>query len=279
MPNTLPDSPLTATGEPRLKTGDIVSTAGYCRKCGVIHGLPMGRAYHYCQQLIHHFQKNETIDLSYNEDSARRNEPDPRLATSYLFGQARGKMFGVLECLDACGSTVILRAFSGQYNGLWSVAGWAPPLFDLTAFHITNDPVERRIKTLGTQMLNEEPGSESWCTIRQTRRQLSRQLMKDLHGLYQLHNFRNQIEGLVEAYSGTNGIPTGTGDCCAPKLLNLAARTNLTPVSIAEFYWGLDNKSNTRHHGRFYPSCREKCQPILGYLLCGVKRDNGITAD
>ncbi len=257
-----------------LQENGIVATSGYCRKCKVIHGLPMGRAQYHCQELIHHFQQNETIDLDFDKESTVTGRAERQLSTDYLFGRARGKMFGVLECLDTEGTTVIIRAFSGQYNGKWSVAGWAPPLFDLTEFKNTNNPVERQIKALGTQMEGLEHGSEEWRTLRQMRRSMSRQLMKDLHGLYQLHNFRDQVVSLSKAYAGENGIPTGTGDCCAPKLLNHAARMRLTPVSIAEFYWGLDNKSNTRHHGRFYPSCREKCQPILGYLLCGAQESD-----
>lgn len=269
MSNAAVQSSPSAPDQPPLQAADIVSAFGYCRQCGVTHGLPMGRAYDHCRQLIHHFRQNETIDLGDERGAAAAGDTDPRLSTHSLFGEARGKMFGVLECIDPTGATVILRAFSGQYNGLWSVAGWAPPLFDLAEFRQTNDPVERQIKALGATLHSVEPGSDSWHSLRQTRRQMSRRLMKELHGLYRLHNFRNQVAGLEQAYTGDNGIPTGTGDCCAPKLLNLAARNRLTPVSIAEFFWGLDNKSNTRHHGRFYPSCREKCQPILGYLLCG----------
>ena len=29
---------------------------------------------------------------------------------------------------------VLLHAFSGQYNGLWLVDGWVPPLFDIDEF-------------------------------------------------------------------------------------------------------------------------------------------------
>lgn len=242
----------------------------------------MGDAYRHCLDLIHYFQQNETLDLGYAKDSATTAEPDPRLSTRSLFGKARGKMFGVLECRDTIGSTVVLRAFSGQYNGLWQIAGWVPPLFDLTDFQRTNDPVERQIKSLGSKMEEEEHGSDKWRELRLTRRQMSRQLMRTLHDLYQLHNFHNEVERLDVAYTGRNGIPTGTGDCCAPKLLNFAAKNRLKPVSIAEFYWGLDNKSDTRHHGHFYPSCREKCQPILGYLLCGCgaqENDNHATDD
>ena len=39
-------------------------------------------------------------------------------------------MFGALVCLDAAGNEVVLRAFSGSYDGKWNRDGWAPPLFD-----------------------------------------------------------------------------------------------------------------------------------------------------
>lgn len=246
----------------------IFSASGYCRNCRAVHGLPMGQAYLHCRELILHFTKNRTIDLQ-PESTA-----DPHLSTEYLFGPARGKMFGVLECRHSDGNTVIVRAFSGQYNGLWQVPGWAPPLFDVDEFTATNNATEKRIKELGQRLGKETPQSAPWRKLRQERRAMSRQLMLDIHGIYRLTNFRGQSETLFQAYAAAGGIPTGTGDCCAPKLLNYAALNTLTPVALAEFYWGLDNRSGSRRHGMFYPSCREKCQPILGYLLCGLEENH-----
>lgn len=243
----------------------IYSASGHCLHCQTVHGLPMYEALHHSRELIHHFEQKKTIDLQSGDDS------DPRLSTEYLFGKARGKMFGVLVCRDAENTTQILRAFSGQYNGLWMVDGWVPPLFDVDTFNSTNMPGEREIKALGRQLEACTPKSEQWHAIRLKRKHLSRELMQKLHGIYRLKNFRNNEISIFNAYSGSNGIPTGTGDCCGPKLLNYAANNNLIPVALAEFYWGLDNKSATKKHGCFYPSCREKCEPILGYMLCGLK--------
>ena len=103
------------------------------------------------------------------------------------------------------------------------------------------------------------------------RRHLSRSLMARVHSLYRLRNFRGQESGLQAAWTGPGGIPTGAGDCCAPKLLNLAARKNLIPLGMAEFYWGRENKSATRQEGSFYPACSDKCAPILGFMLCGLE--------
>ena len=59
------------------------------------------------------------------------------------------------------------------------------------------------------------------------------------------------------------------GECCAPKLLNHAALNGLKPLSMAEFYWGSGPQVGSRISGEFYESCEARCQPILGYMLCG----------
>jgi hypothetical protein len=196
---------------------------------------------------------------------------DPRLATDSLYGEARGKMFGVMECLAGDGSIVILRAFSGQFNGFWDIDGWAPPLFDSRRMTAISVAVEREIKRLGQEMAGPGCSPLRRRELQQQRRQLSQDLMRRMHGLYRLTNFRGEKAGLFAAYCGENGIPTGTGDCCAPKLLNHAARQHLLPLGMAEFYWGRENRSGGRQEGCFYSSCREKCRPILGFLLCGLE--------
>ena len=94
--------------------------------------------------------------------------------------------------------------------------------------------------------------------------------MRDIHSLYRLTNFRGETTTLDEAFIGDSGIPTGTGDCCAPKLLHFAAQNDLRPLGISEFFWGKENISGEHHHGSFSSSCVEKCRPILGFMLCGL---------
>ena len=64
--------------------------------------------------------------------------------------------------------------------------------------------------------------------------------------------------------------PAGAGECCAPKLLQYAYKNGLRPLAMAEFWWGASPKTEIRHHGHFYPSCKSKCEPILGYMLQGL---------
>ena len=69
------------------------------------------------------------------------------------------------------------------------------------------------------------------------------------------------------------GIPAGAGECAAPKLLQFAYLNQLRPITMAEFWWGESPKSEIRVHGNFYPSCRGKCEPILGHMLEGIEVD------
>lgn len=93
------------------------------------------------------------------------------------------------------------------------------------------------------------------------RRALSRELHRELQGRFQASLFPGQAWSLASLFAGN--APGGTGECCAPKLLHYAARHDLTPLAMAEFWWG----PGPRSAGEFCPACAERCQPLLGALL------------
>ncbi len=224
-----------------------------------------GEARFHCQQLMDLLEREQRIDLATPRELA-----NPQLSVAPLFGQERGKMFGVLIGRAGDGSQRVLRAFSGQFNGIWEVEGWASPLFAPLSFSTLYADYEPAIKEMSRRRHAAEPHSPQWAELGDQRKQLSRQWMQQIHALYTLTNFRGQIRPLSAAFTGQGGLPTGIGDCCAPKLLQQAIRENLLPVGLAEFYWGRENASQTRQHGQFYPACTSKCAPILGFVLCGL---------
>lgn len=239
--------------------------SGYCPQCRTSHRLPDGMARRAALDLIDRLDRERRLDFHLPVRQA-----DPRFSTDYLFGPARGKMFGIMVCRKPDGSLTTLKAFSGQYNGEWIVEGWMPPLFDPERWHSVNHSPEREIKRLGKEIDAAGPATPQGKALMNERKRRSQDLMKALHQLYRIHNFRAQIRPLEEVFSGQNGIPNGTADCCAPKLLNFAAQNDLLPLGLSEFYYGRNNKQGTRQHGEFYAPCKEKCGPILGYMLCGV---------
>jgi hypothetical protein len=238
---------------------------GYCRQCGGDHFLPRGQALAACKELMALLERHRNLML-FNPRSA----PDSSLDTDYLFGEARGKMFGALVGADAKGRAVTLYAFSGQYNGHWTVPGWVGPVFSTADFDRINRPAEKAIKKIG-ERIDRLPRNDPTCTtLKKERKHRSQQLMQEIFDLYRLRNFRGETAPLVSIFMKPGLPPTGTGDCCAPKLLHHAACNHIRPTGMAEFYWGLENASRTRSHGEFYVPCASKCQPILGFLLCGA---------
>lgn len=110
-------------------------------------------------------------------------------------------------------------------------------------------------------------------SLKQQRKHLSRQLQEKLYTAYCITNFAGQSTSLHHLMS--NGLmPTGTGDCCAPKLLHYAATQGLKPLAMAEFWWGATAPHDDKIPGEFYGACRDRCQPIMGFLLAGIGMDD-----
>lgn len=104
--------------------------------------------------------------------------------------------------------------------------------------------------------------------LKKQRQELSRQLQTQMHAVYSLTNFSGKSLTLQQLMPA--GLPTGTGDCCAPKLLHYAATHNLKPLAMAEFWWGKSSVNGDKIAGEFYEACVERCQPIMGFLLSGM---------
>jgi len=250
---------LTGKNDPRI------AGSGRCSRCGLTHELPIGHARDQAVALLRKLIETKRIDFDVPE-----SEADPRFSTDYLFGDARGQMFGVLVCRDKHGEIGVLKAFSGQYNSAWRLKGWAPPLVDVDLLKSASFGVERMIKRMSRHIDELPVNSTERKTLLNRRKAVSQALMKDIHAMYRLPNFRQELAPLPDIVFGDGGIPTGTGDCCAPKLLGYAAQHGLTPLGLTEFYFGKENRSGTRKHGKSYSSCSNKCGRILGFMLCGL---------
>ncbi|WP_333444661.1 pseudouridine synthase [Microcoleus sp. herbarium2] len=110
--------------------------------------------------------------------------------------------------------------------------------------------------------------------LKQRRKELSRELQVQMHAAYTLVNFLGNSRS-ISSLMPTNSIPTGTGDCCAPKLLHCAAVNNLKPLAMAEFWWG--PPSGDKIQGEFYGACGDRCQPLMGFLLSGLGQNPSLS--
>ena len=88
---------------------------------------------------------------------------------------------------------------------------------------------------------------------------------------YTFLNALGQTQNVLSLFA--ESPPAGAGECAAPKLLQYAYQHQLQPICMAEFWWGMAPDSEVRIHGHFYPSCKSKCEPILGHMLQGLDVD------
>ena len=117
--------------------------------------------------------------------------------------------------------------------------------------------------------------------LKKQRKEASDDLQRWLFSQYKMRNAQGEIKDIIEIFNDYNGQlpPAGSGDCCAPKLLQYAFENNLQPLCMAEFWWGASPKMEIRHHLNYYPACRGKCLPILGWMLSRRKDEGGRTKE
>lgn len=175
-----------------------------------------------------------------------------------------GKMFGVLV-VESTDGLAFLAAYSGLLAGRNDWPYFVPPVYDAQQpdghFKVT----EREISAKGGD------------------KEMSQELQLWLFHQYQLLNARGETKDLVDIWQEYYSRPKlrqkyplppgGTGDCCAPKLLQYAYQHGLHPVCMAEFWWGQSTKEEVRQHLNYYPACRGKCKPILTWMLQGLDVD------
>jgi tRNA pseudouridine32 synthase/23S rRNA pseudouridine746 synthase len=95
----------------------------------------------------------------------------------------------------------------------------------------------------------------------------SNELLPRLHAGYRVPSAAGDARTLTELFA-PELPPGGAGDCAAPKLLADAFRHALTPLALAEVWWGPSN--GDRQPGSFYPACRRKCGRVLPFMLEGL---------
>jgi tRNA pseudouridine32 synthase/23S rRNA pseudouridine746 synthase len=177
-----------------------------------------------------------------------------------------GKMFGVLVVKRGDGFT-FLAAYSGLLEGRNDWDYFVPPVFDAQ-------------QPDGYFKQKEQEISLTSHHSPLTSKKMSQDLQFWLFRQYRMLNARGETKDLVDIWQDYHRSPRiqkkfplppgGTGDCCAPKLLQYAYQHGLKPLCMAEFWWGPSPKSEIRQHGQFYPACRGKCKPVLTWMLQGL---------
>ena len=106
--------------------------------------------------------------------------------------------------------------------------------------------------------------------LERLRGHVCRRLLQRIHATYRVPSASGESAPLRALYA-PGEPPSGAADCAAPKLLAAALRARLRPPALAEFWWGAAPATGGRVAGAFYGVCKDKCGPLLPFMLRGLE--------
>lgn len=180
----------------------------------------------------------------------------------------QGKMFGVLVVQKKDQSYGYLGTISGKIPSNEICQRFIPSVFDLSTEDSFLQKGMDALKEIGEEIKRSNNQAEI-TALTETRRQKSFTLQQWLFKNYRFLNCYGKVQNVLEIFeaSAHGNPPAAAGECTAPKLLQYAFENELRPIALAEFWWGKPSKSLERTHQGFYPACKNKCRPILEYML------------
>lgn len=179
-------------------------------------------------------------------------------------------------------------AYSGVINGLEDPDHYfVAPIYDLqnpddfylqkdaeiTAINHEINDLEKRTETGLQDVIAGKTIKDQVALLKQRRKALSINLQQEIFEHFSFSDTQGKYKNIVQIFAeAKRGLPPGgSGECAAPRLLQYAYQHQLQPLELAEFWCGASPKSVLRVHGQFYPSCIEKCSPILKYMTEGME--------
>lgn len=183
------------------------------------------------------------------------------------FSVRKGKMFGVLVVEKEDKSVGYLGTISGKISNHETCKQFIPPVFDdsINDFFLYEGMTE--LTEIGNEIKKSNSPSEI-AELKKIRSEKSMGLQQRLFENSIIQNHMGVRKNVLQIFeSSSHGSPpSAAGECAAPKLLQHAFKHQLRPIALAEFWWGT-RKNKEREHMAFYPSCKNKCRPILEYML------------
>lgn len=231
--------------------------------------FPQELARHYCLNLISRIEKGDVKLIQIAKESEER--------------KGQGLMIGSLVCWNCnLKKRVVLYAVSGNGKILKTDSELLDEVFvpsivlpeDVNKALSENDLEIHEL----TDKINSLPAGNERTELIHQRTHLTDVSLSRVFSLYTFTRFDGKKITLNEIINEHAGKlpPTGTGDCCAPKLLSYAFANGLEPVSMDEVFFGKATKN--KENGISYSPCDERCGYILPSIL-GLEilyRDNDI---
>jgi len=184
------------------------------------------------------------------------------------FSTLKGKMFGVLVVQKKDKSIGYLGTVSGKLPENSTCSKFVPSVFDDSTDDFFISKGMKELTEIGIKISESDDQSEI-IELTESRKLKSFGLQQRLFESYHFLNLLGEKNSVLQIFKNSthSNPPAAAGECAAPKLLQYAFTHQLKPIAIAEFWWGTPSKNKEREHKAFYPSCKNKCRPILEYML------------
>lgn len=256
--------------------------------------FPCQKAYKICLEILSEIQKSHIkIKQISNLSLERKNQ---------------GVMLGTLICLDENKNEINLATLSGIGKKLEFTADFdlgknkfifVEPIVDFENINSALSQNDKKIHDLTDEIkIDEEvlkscendkiPLKQKISSLKKIRNKLCNESLEKVYGLYNFTCADKKILSLKQICKNQNYLklpPTGTGDCCEPKLLNYAFKNNLQVISMAQIFLdkslldarefpaevvGAKSSAGFKNFPELVFPCDERCGIILPEML-GIK--------
>jgi len=184
------------------------------------------------------------------------------------FHVKKGKMFGILVVQKQDKTYGYLGTISGKLPENDICNRFTPSVFDDSVDNFFINRGMSELSRIGSIIKTTTDKSEI-LLLKEKSKQKSISLQKRLFENYVFSNISGNEKNILDIFedSSHGNPPSAAGECAAPKLLHFAIKNDLKPIAVAEFWWGNPLKNKEREHSMFYPACKNRCRPILEYML------------
>ena len=187
---------------------------------------------------------------------------------NYDFSVERGKMFGVLVVKKKDNTYFYLGTVSGKLPKDGVCKRFIPSVFDESVDDFFINKGMAKLSEIGNKIKHSNNPSEI-IFLKEKRKKKSASLQKKLFENYHFENISGKQKNILAIFNDSKqgNPPAASGECSAPKLLQYAIINHLKPIALTEFWWGNSNENKDKKHKAYYPACKNRCRPILEYLL------------
>jgi len=187
---------------------------------------------------------------------------------NYDFNINRGKMFGILVIKKQDHTYCYLGTVSGKLPKNTICEKFIPSVFDDSVGNFFINKGMEELSVISNQIKKENSLSEI-IYLKEKRKLKSVSLQKKLFENYHFLNISGKQKNILEIFKNSShgNPPSATGECAAPKLLQYAIKHQLKPIALTEFWWGSSTENKERKHRSHYIACKNRCRPILEYML------------